>query len=103
LIDRSISLNGAILTALPVRGTMKPIEFSKDEKAALVLRIQHFFDEELDQSIGFLKAEFVLDYFAKEVGAAYYKQGLEDAQIALSRRIDDFSEDVYQLQRDATD
>jgi uncharacterized protein (DUF2164 family) len=31
---------------------MKPIEFSKDAKAALIARIQHHFDEELDQPIG---------------------------------------------------
>ncbi|WP_111562093.1 DUF2164 domain-containing protein [Rhizobium sp.] len=82
---------------------MKPIEFSKDEKAALIARIQHHFDRELDQPIGLLKAELVLDFFAKEVGAAYYRQGIDDAQAALARRIDDFSDDVYQLQRDAGD
>ncbi len=82
---------------------MKPIEFSKDDKAALIARIQHHFDEELDQPIGLLKAELVLDFFAKEVGAAYYRQGIDDAQAALARRIDDFSDDVYQLQRDAAD
>ncbi|MBB3963381.1 MULTISPECIES: DUF2164 domain-containing protein [Rhizobium] len=82
---------------------MKPIEFSKDEKAALIGRIQHHFDRELDQPIGLLKAELVLDFFAKEVGAAYYRQGIDDAQAALARRIDDFSDDVYQLQRDAGD
>ncbi|QFY60574.1 DUF2164 domain-containing protein [Rhizobium grahamii] len=82
---------------------MKPIEFSKEDKAALIARIQHYFDSELDQPIGLLKAEFVMDFFAKEIGAAYYKQGLEDAQAVLAKRIDDFSDDIYQLQRDATD
>ncbi|KRB61601.1 hypothetical protein ASE04_21620 [Rhizobium sp. Root708] len=82
---------------------MKPIEFSKEDKAALIARIQHYFDSELDQPIGLLKAEFVMDFFAKEIGGAYYKQGLEDAQSVLAKRIDDFSDDIYQLQRDATD
>jgi uncharacterized protein (DUF2164 family) len=54
---------------------MKPIEFTKDAKAALIARIQHHFDEELDQPIGLLKAELVLEFFAKEVGAAYYRRG----------------------------
>ncbi len=82
---------------------MTPIEFSKEDKAALVGRIQHYFDSDLDQPIGLLKAEFVLDFFAREIGAAYYKQGLQDAQAALLKRIDDFSEDVYQLERDASE
>ncbi len=78
---------------------MNQIEFSKEEKAELIARIQHYFDSQLDQPIGLLKAELVLEFFAKEVGATHYKKGLEDAQIALARRMDDFSEDVYQLQR----
>lgn len=82
---------------------MKAIEFSKDDKAALVARIQHYFREELEQPIGRLKAEIVLDFFGREVGVSYYRQGLEDAQIALSKRVDDFSEDIYQLQRNAAD
>ncbi|KQV82918.1 DUF2164 domain-containing protein [Rhizobium sp. Root1220] len=82
---------------------MKTIEFSKEDKAALVARIQHYFDSELDQPIGLLKAEFVLEFLGKEIGTAYYRQGLEDAQIALSKRVDDFSDDIYQLQRQATD
>jgi len=81
---------------------MNQIELSKEEKTELLARIQHYFDSELDQPIGLLKAEIVLEFFAKEVGAAYYKKGLEDAQVALARRMDDFSEDVYQLQRNAT-
>lgn len=82
---------------------MTRIELSKEEKAELIARIQHYFNRELDQPIGLLKAEFVLEFFAKEVGAAYYKKGLEDAQVALARRMDDFSEDVYELQRTATE
>ncbi|CCM77013.1 DUF2164 domain-containing protein [Rhizobium mesoamericanum] len=82
---------------------MNQIEFSKEEKAELIARIQHYFDSQLDQPIGLLKAELVLEFFAKEVGAVHYKKGLEDAQIALARRMDDFSEDVYQLQRRATE
>lgn len=82
---------------------MNRIEISKEEKTELIARIQHYFDSELDQPIGLLKAEFVLEFFAKEVGAACYKKGLEDAQVALARRIDDFSDDVYQLQRNATE
>jgi len=82
---------------------MTRIELSKEEKAELIARIQHYFDSELDQPIGLLKAEFALEFFAKEVGAAYYKKGLEDAQVALARRMDDLSEDVYELQRTATE
>jgi len=48
---------------------MTGIELSKEEKAELIARIQHYFNSELDQPIGLLKAEFVLEFFSKEVGA----------------------------------
>jgi uncharacterized protein (DUF2164 family) len=82
---------------------LKPIEFSKDEKAQLMSRIQHFFDSELDQPIGIIKAEMVIDFFAKEIGAAYYKKGLRDAHSAFAKRADDLADDIYGLERAATE
>ncbi|QRM45018.1 DUF2164 domain-containing protein [Rhizobium sp. BG4] len=82
---------------------MKAVEFSKDEKAQLSSRIQHFFDSELDQSIGIIKAELVMEFFAKEIGAAYYKKGLQDAHAAFAKRAEDLADDIYGLERAATD
>jgi len=82
---------------------MKAVEFSKEEKAQLVARIQHFFDSELDQSIGIIKAELVMEFFAKEIGAAYYKKGLQDAHAAFAKRAEDLADDIYGLERAATD
>lgn len=82
---------------------MKAVEFSKDEKAQLSARIQHFFDSELDQSIGIIKAELVMEFFAKEIGAAYYKKGLQDAHAAFAKRAEDLADDIYGLERAATE
>ncbi|MET3855232.1 DUF2164 domain-containing protein [Rhizobium sp. OAE497] len=82
---------------------MKAVEFSKDEKAQLSARIQHFFDSELDQSIGIIKAELVMEFFAKEIGAAYYKKGLQDAHAVFAKRAEDVADDIYGLERAATD
>jgi uncharacterized protein (DUF2164 family) len=82
---------------------MKAVEFSKDDKAQLMARIQHFFDAELDQSIGIIKAELVMEFFAKEIGAAYYKKGLQDAHAAFAKRAEDLADDIYGLERAATD
>jgi uncharacterized protein (DUF2164 family) len=86
--------------AIRIGRTMKKVEFSKEDKAALISRILDYFDSELDQPIGLLKAELVLDFFAKEVGGAYYDQGLRDAHAAVLRRVDDLADDIYQLERE---
>lgn len=79
---------------------MKKIEFSKEEKAAIVSRIRAYFETELDQPIGVLPAEFLLDFFADEIGAYYYNQGLRDAHAALLRKMEDLTEDIYLLERE---
>ncbi|MDR2212441.1 MAG: DUF2164 domain-containing protein, partial [Pseudomonadales bacterium] len=47
---------------------MTAIKFTKDEKALIVRKIQLYFTEELKQEIGRFDAEFLLDFFADEIG-----------------------------------
>ncbi len=77
------------------------IEFSKDEKQALVLKIQMYFREELDQEIGQFPAEFLLEFFTEEVGPFYYNRGLFDAQAVLQKRVDSISEAIDELEQPA--
>ncbi|MBY5366756.1 DUF2164 domain-containing protein [Rhizobium leguminosarum] len=78
---------------------MKKIEFSKEEKAEIVSRIRAYFDRELDP-IGASPAEFLLDFFAEEIGPYFYNRGLRDAQAALLQRMDDVAEDIHLLERE---
>lgn len=78
---------------------MKKIEFSKPDKAELVIRIQRYFSKELDQDIGGLQAEFLLDFFSGEIGAFHYNHGLRDAHAALLAKMDDLAEVVYTLEK----
>jgi uncharacterized protein (DUF2164 family) len=78
---------------------MAGIRFTADEKAVIVRRIQRYFAEELKQDIGRFDAEFLLDFFAGEVGSYFYNRGLYDAQAILASRLDDLSEAIGQLER----
>jgi uncharacterized protein (DUF2164 family) len=78
---------------------MRKIVFQKEEKAEIIGRIQRYFSDELDQTIGVLPAEFLLDFFATEVGIHFYNQGLRDAHAALVRKMEDFGEAIYLLER----
>jgi len=73
---------------------MQEIQFSPQEKEQLVNKIQKYFAEELAQDIGQFDAEFLLDFFSKEVGGYYYNRGLFDAQIIISGKLDNVAETV---------
>lgn len=77
---------------------MAKINFSKEEKSIIVQKIQMYFREELDQDIGQFDAEFLLDFFSEEVGAYFYNRGIFDAQTVLSRKMDDISEALYEIE-----
>jgi len=78
---------------------MSDIKFSKEEKEVITKKIQLYFTENLDQEIGRFDAEFLLDFFAKEIGTYFYNRGLYDAQAILSRRLDDMAEVIYELEK----
>ena len=72
--------------------------FSDVEKAEIIAKIQKYFDRELGQEIGRFDAEFLLDFFAREIGNYFYNQGLYDAQAILSTKLDDLNDAIYQLE-----
>ena len=78
---------------------MKQIEFSKDERAEIVARIQRYFVKELDQEIGAIPAEFLLKFFAEEIGGFFYNRGLDDAQTVFAKTVDEVEDALYGLRR----
>jgi uncharacterized protein (DUF2164 family) len=84
-----------------VKATMKPIEFPKEEKLALARRLQDYLQEEADVDIGQLGAEFLLEFIGKEIGIHFYNRGLRDAQAAVTAKMDDVVDAIYQLEREA--
>ncbi len=76
---------------------MKPIRFDKDERQAIVARIQRYFEAELDGPIGAMPAENLLAFFTEEIGPFYYNQGLADAQAVFAKSLDDINDRIYGL------
>ena len=74
------------------------IEFTKEEKELLVHKLKHYFTEELDQEIGQFDAEFLLEFFGKEMGMYYYNRGLSDAQDIFKSRVDSITDAIYELE-----
>jgi uncharacterized protein (DUF2164 family) len=78
---------------------MENIEFTRAEKEVIVARIQTYFSEELDQEIGGFDAEFLLDFFAREIGPFFYNRGLYDADRTMSEKLAEISDLVLQLEK----
>ena len=78
---------------------MKPIEFSKDERTAIVSRIRDYFQTEMDQEIGNIPAEMLLRFFTEQIGPFYYNRGLADAQAVFASKLDDINDAIYALEQ----
>ena len=81
---------------------MADIEFSAEEKSLIVNKIQSYFDQELGQEIGGFDAEFLLDFFSREVGAYYYNQGLNDAKGIIEERMGSLTDAIYEIEKPTT-
>lgn len=83
-----------------VMARREELKFAPRDKADLVPKLTDYLSKELDMEVGQFDAEFLLDFFVKEVGAVLYNQGLQDAHAALAKHIDDFGEVIYALEQD---
>lgn len=70
---------------------MKEFKLSKEESDRVVSKIKAYFNEELDREIGAFEAEFLIDFFAKELGPHLYNRGLSDAQTLFNERAEELS------------
>lgn len=80
---------------------MKPIEFSKEERAAITAKLRDYFARELDQELGQLPAEMLLDFIGTEIGDAFYNRGVHDAQQLVQQKAEDIVEALCGLERAA--
>jgi uncharacterized protein (DUF2164 family) len=78
---------------------MAAIKFSDQEKAAITPKIQRYFHAELDQDIGRFEAEFLLDFFAGEIGGFFYNRGLADARAAVAAQLENIDDSLYALEQ----
>ena len=78
---------------------MEKIKFSREETKAIVGEIQDYFREELDQSIGAIPAEMLMQFFADKMGSYFYNRGLYDAQALIRKQIETLSDDIFALEQ----
>jgi len=78
---------------------MSDIEFTSEEKEILVHKIQRYFQKELLEEIAQFDAEFLLDFFSKEIGAYHYNRGLQDARILIEENAQNITQTFYEMEK----
>lgn len=78
---------------------MKPIQFSREETAAVAAKLRAYFRDELEVELRELPAEMLIDFLAREIGPFFYNRALYDAQAVLKKKADDLAEAVAGLER----
>ncbi len=78
---------------------MEEVKISPTDKADLVQKLKKYFDKELQQDIGQFDAEFLLDFFGKEMGKYFYNQGLYDAQTLIQKSTDELEQCILDLEQ----
>ena len=75
-----------------------PITLSTETRQQAMASIKKFFEQQLDDEIGDLKATLVLDFCLKEIGPSVYNKAIADAQAFLQDRVADLDGSCYEAE-----
>lgn len=78
---------------------MPDIRFSKEEQELLTEKILRYCKEELDLDLGRFDAQFLLEFFTREIGPCFYNRALYDARAILQVRLDDIAGAIDELEK----
>jgi uncharacterized protein (DUF2164 family) len=76
------------------------LKLADDTEKRLVASVKRFFEEEMDEPVGDLKALRVLDFCLREIAPSVYNQAIADAQVYLTDRVADLSGSKYEAEFD---
>jgi uncharacterized protein (DUF2164 family) len=80
---------------------MTKIKFSQEEKEQMSAKVKRYFDTEMKQDIGSFEAEFLIDFFAEEIGGYFYNRGLYDAQVIVSGKVEEIADALAEIEKPA--
>lgn len=72
------------------------IELTKPEIASIIPSLQKYCREELELEVGGMQAQFLLDYFLKEIAPFAYNKGVSDAELYFRSKVEDLSGTCYE-------
>lgn len=72
------------------------IEISKETRKDAIESIQQYFQEKMEEKIGNLAADALLDYFLEELGPIVYNKAVADVQDRLQARIMEVDIEIHE-------
>ena len=73
-----------------------PIELPREARTRAVASIQRYFRENMDEPIGNMDAEALLDFLLQEIGPSVYNKAVADAQERLQLRVSELDLEVQE-------
>jgi len=80
---------------------LSTITLEQAQRDEIAAKLKNYLSEELSIEIGSFDAQFLLDFFIEQIACNFYNQGLADAMQAFEGKLDEFSELIYQLEKQA--
>ena len=74
------------------------IKLTPETEERLIASIQRYFNVNMDDGIGDLKARLLLDFCVKELGPSIYNQAIIDAQSALQDKVAELDVTCYETE-----
>ncbi len=71
------------------------IKLSEERRRDLIAAIRGWYDEQMGEEIGDLKARLILDFFLKTVGPQVYNQAVNDAAAFMQDKLIDLEGEIY--------
>ncbi len=78
---------------------MGNISMDKRQEEALIERLQHYFEDELDQSIGQLAANQLFTFMIAELESHIYNRAVQDARKVVQQRFLQLDEEIDMLEK----
>lgn len=84
------------LSSIPFKIENMAIKIPAEKKRQVIYSIRKYFAENLEEEIGDLKADLILDFILKEIGPTVYNQAVSDAQVYFQDKTNDLELTVYE-------
>ncbi|RDW15589.1 DUF2164 domain-containing protein [Oceanobacillus chungangensis] len=68
------------------------LTLTKEQRDEMTARIKTYFEQNMDDAIGDLKAMMLLDFITTELAPKFYNLGVEDSHTYLAAKLDDLFE-----------
>lgn len=72
------------------------IELSKETRKAAVASIERYFSVNMEEKIGNMTADALLQFFVEEIGPSIYNKAVSDVQTRMQNRIMELDTEIYE-------